>query len=170
MGKPAFALLAVLAFLVPCLAQTASSAPSSTPAFSLGGQLSLQSSARFDTALAPFVSLRFIPELKFTTASAARPDARVIFDAEASVNAYGSTSRFEARIGLQKVSFGSAALFRPMMWFDSMDPRDPLQLTDGVYALLLRYYTKGNASFWAWTMYGNDARRGFDLAPPVTGN
>ena len=191
MGKPAFVLLAVLAFLAPCLAQTAAPAPSSTPAFSLGGQLSLQSSARFDTAFAPFFSLRFIPEIKFTTASAARPNARVIFDAEASVNAYGSaslyrdapadldgdikpyrawlrlsTSRFEARVGLQKVSFGSATLFRPMMWFDSMDPRDPLQLTDGVYALLLRYYTKGNANFWAWTMYGNDARRGYDLAPP----
>lgn len=52
------------------------------------------------------------------------------------------------------------------MWFDSLDPRDPLQLTDGVYALLLRYYTKCNANFWAWTMYANDAQRGFDLAPP----
>jgi hypothetical protein len=189
MGKLAFSLLAVMAILAPGLAQTAS--PSSTPAFSLGGQLSLQSSARFDTALAPFFSLRFIPELKFTTASASRPNARVTVDAVASVNTYGSaylygdapavlegdikpyrawlrlsTSRFEARIGLQKVSFGSATLFRPMMWFDSMDPRDPLQLTDGVYALLLRYYTKGNANFWVWTMYGNDARRGFDLAPP----
>jgi hypothetical protein len=189
MGKLAFSLLAVLACLVPCLSQTA--AQPSTPAFSLGGQLSLQSSARFDTALAPFFSLRFIPELTFTTASASRPNARVAVDAEASVNTYGSailygdatagfdgdikpyrawfrlsTARFEARVGLQKVSFGSATLFRPMMWFDGMDPRDPLQLTDGVYALLLRYYTKGNANFWVWTMYGNNARRGFDLAPP----
>ena len=90
MGKPAFALLAVLACLVPCPAQTAAPTPSSTPAFSLGGQLSLQSSARFDTALAPFFSLRFIPELKFTTASAAHPGRRVIIDAEASVNTYGS--------------------------------------------------------------------------------
>jgi hypothetical protein len=189
MGKLAFSLLAVMALLVPSLAQTASQR--STPAFSLGGQLSLQSSARFDTALAPFFSLRFIPELKFTTVSASRPNARVTIDAEASVNAYGSaylygdapanldgdikpyrawlrlsTSRFEARVGLQKVSFGSATLFRPMMWFDSMDPRDPLQLANGVYALLLRYYTRGNANFWGWAMYGNDARRGFDLAPP----
>ncbi|MCK7489842.1 MAG: ABC transporter ATP-binding protein [Anaerotruncus sp.] len=39
-----------------------------------------------------------------------------------------------------------------MMWFDTIDPRDPLQLTDGVYALLLRYYTRGNANFWAWAM------------------
>jgi len=189
MGKPVLALLAVLAFRGPGLAQT-SSQPSA-PAFALGGQISFLSSARFDTAPAPFFSLRFIPELKFTTASASHPGRRVIIDAEASVNTYGSatlygdatagfdgdvkpyrawlrlsTARFEARIGLQKVSFGSATLFRPMMWFDGLDPRDPLQLTDGVYALLLRYYTKGNANFWAWSMVGNDARRGFDLAPP----
>jgi hypothetical protein len=160
------------------------------PAFSLMGQISLQSSTRFDATFAPFVSLRFIPEVKFTTAAASRPGAGVTLDAEASVDAFGSavlygdapaglegdikpyrawlrlsTSRFEARVGLQKVSFGSATIFRPMMWFDSLDPRDPLQLTDGVYALLLRFYTRGNANFWAWTMYGNDARRGFDLAP-----
>jgi hypothetical protein len=167
------------------------SAPTSS--FSLGGQVSLQSSARFDAAFEPFVSLRVIPEIKFTLGPARSSGAgrAVTFDAEASANAAGSlllssdlaagasgdvkpyrawvrvsTSRFEARAGLQKVGFGSAALFRPMMWFDSLDPRDPLQLTDGVYALLLRYYTKGNANVWAWAMIGNDDRRGFDLAPP----
>lgn len=77
-----------------------------------------------------------------------------------------STARFEARAGLQKVSFGSATLFRPMMWFDTLDPRDPLQLTDGVWALLLRFYARGNANLWAWAMYGNDDSRGFDLAAP----
>ena len=41
--------------------------------------------------------------------------------------------RFDARLGLQKISFGSATLLRPLMWFDRIDPRDPLQLTDGVY-------------------------------------
>jgi hypothetical protein len=166
--------------------QTAAASPAS-PAFSLGGQVSLQSSARVDTTFEPFFSLRFIPEIKLSLAAG----RAVMFDAEASVNAYGSlllsrdraagadgdikpyrawlrlsTSRFEARAGLQKVSFGSAVLFRPMMWFDSLDPRDPLQLTDGVYALLLRYYTEGNANVWAWAMIGNDDRRGFDLAPP----
>jgi hypothetical protein len=53
-----------------------------------------------------------------------------------------------------------------MMWFDTLDPRDPLQLTDGVNALLLRFYTNRNANFWAWAMVGNDDARGFDLAPP----
>jgi hypothetical protein len=55
------------------------------------------------------------------------------------------------------------------MWFDSLDPRDPLQLTDGVWGLLLRCYAKGNANVWAWGLYGNRDRRGFDLAPPDKG-
>jgi len=53
-----------------------------------------------------------------------------------------STKQFELRAGLQKINFGSATLLRPLMWFDKIDPRDPLQLTDGVYALLARYYSK----------------------------
>ncbi|MFO7732630.1 MAG: hypothetical protein R6X21_03165 [Candidatus Aminicenantes bacterium] len=149
--------------------------------------LSLLASTSFEAPVSPLVSLRFIPEIKFSLAAG----RAVTFDGEASANAYGSllflssdpadasgdikpyrawvrlsTPHFEARAGLQKVSFGSATLFRPMMWFDTLDPRDPLQLTDGVTALLLRFYTKGNANFWAWTMYGNDDPRGFDLAPP----
>ncbi len=57
--------------------------------------------------------------------------------AEAQVKLYRfwlrlSSSRFEARVGLQKINFGSASLFRPLMWFDRLDPRDPLQITDGV--------------------------------------
>jgi len=76
-----------------------------------------------------------------------------------------STSRFEARIGLQKINFGSATLLRPLMWFDSIDPRDPLQLTDGIYGLLLRYYFLNNANVWIWGLYGNNQLRGWDIFP-----
>jgi hypothetical protein len=76
-----------------------------------------------------------------------------------------STEKFEARIGLQKISFGSAMLFRPLMWFDRIDPRDPLQLTDGVYAVLARYYVQNNANFWLWGLYGNNDTKGWELAP-----
>ncbi len=74
-----------------------------------------------------------------------------------------STSRFEARIGLQKINFGSALLLRPLMWFDTIDPRDPLQLTDGVYGLLLRYYFLNNANIWLWGLYGNDNLKGTEI-------
>ena len=43
-----------------------------------------------------------------------------------------ASPRFEARIGLQQISFGSASIFRPLMWFDRLDARDPLQFTKGV--------------------------------------
>jgi hypothetical protein len=76
-----------------------------------------------------------------------------------------STDRFEARIGLQKINFGSALLFRPLMWFDRIDPRDPLQLTDGVYGLLARYTFQDNANIWLWALYGNNDTKGWELAP-----
>ena len=76
-----------------------------------------------------------------------------------------STSQFEARVGLQKINFGSATLFRPLMWFDKIDPRDPLKLTDGVYGLLLRYYFQNNANIWLWGLYDNDDLKGWETAP-----
>lgn len=78
-----------------------------------------------------------------------------------------SASRFEARIGLQKISFGSATLLRPLMWFDRLDPRDPLQLTEGVYALLLRYYFLSNTNIWFWTLYGNAGPKGWEILPTM---
>ncbi len=78
-----------------------------------------------------------------------------------------STSQFEFRIGLQKINFGSATLFRPLMWFDSLDPRDPLQITSGVYAVLLRYYFLNNANIWLWGLIGNKDLRGWEIHPSL---
>jgi hypothetical protein len=180
---PSIVLAAAFALFLALL----SPLPSSAQGFKLSGMVSVWSTGRFDAAFEPVFSLRFIPEAAFSF----KLGRGVTVDAEASANAFGSafffsqtdtltegkikpyrgwirlsTSRFEARVGLQKLSFGSATIFRPLMWFDSLDPRDPLQLTDGVYGLLLRYYTKGNANFWAWGLYGNSDTRGWDLAPP----
>ncbi|HDQ00807.1 MAG TPA: hypothetical protein ENN22_16715 [bacterium] len=74
-------------------------------------------------------------------------------------------NQFEVRIGLQKINFGSAILFRPLMWFDRIDPRDPLKLTDGVYGLLLRYYFHNNANIWLWGLYDNNDLKGWEIAP-----
>ncbi len=73
------------------------------------------------------------------------------------------SSQFEARVGLQKINFGSAVLMRPLMWFDKIDPRDPLQLTDGVYGLLLRYYFINNTNIWLWGLYGNEENKGWEI-------
>jgi hypothetical protein len=76
-----------------------------------------------------------------------------------------SSKRFEIRAGLQKINFGSAMMLRPLMWFDRMDPRDPLQLTDGVYGLLARYYFQNNANAWLWILWGNDKTKGWETVP-----
>ncbi len=80
-----------------------------------------------------------------------------------------SSDRFELRAGLQKINFGSATMLRPLMWFDRMDTRDPLQLTDGVYSLLSRYYFKNNANAWLWVLLGNDKTKGWEIVPSVKG-
>ena len=112
------------------------------------------------------------------------------FNSELSINAYGAgsyidnrnfdkngkikpyrfwfrftSSQFELRAGLQKINFGSATILRPLMWFDHMDPRDPLQLTDGVYGLLGRYYFLNNANIWIWVLYNNDKTKGWEIYP-----
>jgi len=61
-----------------------------------------------------------------------------------------TTDRFEARLGLQKITFGSARLFRPLAWFDTIDPRDPQKYTTGVTGLRLRYDFPNNAGIWLW--------------------
>ncbi|MFH1783313.1 MAG: hypothetical protein ABH868_00220 [bacterium] len=108
-------------------------------------------------------------------------------DAEVSVNAYTWTSldlmdeiddntrakfyrlwvryygeQGELRLGLQKVNFGPAQVLRSLMWFDQIDERDPLELTDGVKGLLFRYYFLNNANIWLWGLYGNNDLKGLE--------
>lgn len=128
--------------------------------------------------------LRYIPELSFSL-----PVGNYTLDGEFSANIWGSGTlnddsilfdeqispyrlwvrfsgdQFEIRAGLQKINFGSAELFRPLMWFDRIDPRDPLQLTDGVYGLLGRYYFLNNANIWLWGLYGIDKTKGWENLP-----
>jgi len=76
-----------------------------------------------------------------------------------------SGDQFDVRLGLQKINFGSASLLRPLMWFDKIDPRDPLQLTDGVYSVLGRYYFLNNANIWVWGLMANKDTKGWEIFP-----
>jgi hypothetical protein len=67
-----------------------------------------------------------------------------------------STDQFEVRLGLQKINFGSASMLRPLMWFEQVDPRDPLRITTGVWGVLGRYYFLNNANVWVWSLLGNN--------------
>jgi len=127
--------------------------------------------------------LRYIPFLNLTHAL----DEDAFFDTELSINSFLSTDensdgehgdiefyrlwirygspQLEIRAGLQKINFGSAVLLRPLMWFDRIDPRDPLQLTEGVYGLLGRYYFLNNANVWIWALLGEDETKGWEVFP-----
>ncbi|MDY0094985.1 MAG: hypothetical protein RBT80_20000 [Candidatus Vecturithrix sp.] len=78
-----------------------------------------------------------------------------------------ATAQTETRLGLQRLNFGPAQLLRSLKWFDQLDPRDPLQLTDGVYALRFTYSAFNNASLWLWSLYGNNKRKGYEQFPSV---
>ena len=150
------------------------------------GLIALWGVGSFQKSADPQLGLRFIPEL-FLEKSLSN---NISLDANVSLNAYGvatfeeiddvrsegdikpyrlwarfSSSQFEVRVGLQKINFGSAMLFRPLMWFDRLDPRDPLQLTDGVYGLLMRYYFVNNGNIWLWGLYGNEDPKGLEVVP-----
>jgi hypothetical protein len=169
------------AFLVPRMA------PAQQP--TLNGQISGWVTSKPETALVWQAGLRYIPEVTlqrslwgglsgqldlsangfvtgdFGTVDSARWDG--------SVKPYRvwlrlATHRWETRLGLQKINFGSATLFRPLMWFDRVDPRDPLQLTDGVWGALTRYYFPNNVNLWGWALYGNDDPKGWETEPTKT--
>lgn len=152
----------------------------------LRGQLSGWLIANDQDPLVSQIGIQYIPELSVEQTIG----SQYVIDAVASPRIYGTinfydeentdtetkikeyrlwgrfaSNRFESRIGLQKINFGSATLFRPLRWFDHIDPRDPLQLTDGVYALLMRYYFQNNANIWLWGLYGNDDPKGREIAP-----
>ena len=63
-----------------------------------------------------------------------------------------STQRIEARLGLQKVSFGPARVLRPLAWFDTIDPEDPMAQTEGVEAFRLRFFPSNSLALWTWIM------------------
>jgi hypothetical protein len=147
------------------------------------GQLVGWTMAQFENPFMLQPGGRFVPTLtgKFAVKSSS------YFDFEASLNMNGNitiedmskstftgeikpyrvwaryaTDKMEVRAGLQKINFGQAKLFRPLMWFDGMDVRDPLQLTDGVYGVLGKYFFDNNANLWLWGLIGNENRKGWE--------
>lgn len=74
-----------------------------------------------------------------------------------------ATPQWELRGGLQKIDFGAATALRPLQWFNQIDPRDPLQITNGVYGLMGRYFFLNNSNIWIWSLYGNHERRALDV-------
>ena len=74
-----------------------------------------------------------------------------------------TSKQSEIQFGLQKINFGPAQLLRTLMWFDRVDPRDPLKLTDGVYGLRYKYSFINNSILWLWGLYDNNQPKGYEM-------
>jgi len=148
------------------------------------GQLPLWINLNPKAEFPVMTGVRYIPELSYTRFM--DDDRKIDFEASANImNTFAfnpfdtvtgdmlikpyrvwlrfSDRRMEIRAGLQKINFGSANLLRPLMWFDRMDPRDPLQLTDGVWGILGRYYFLNNANLWIWGLWGNEEPKTWEI-------
>jgi len=79
-----------------------------------------------------------------------------------------TTAQSETRLGLQKISFGPAQLLRSLMWFDRLDPRDPLRMTEGVYGIRFTYNFLNNTNLWLWGLYGNHKTKGYEIFPTAS--
>lgn len=171
-------------FFVLLLSVISLTAFAQKPQFEFDGQFSTIGNYSPNNRLNIFIGERYIPELNIGF----HLDSTKTLDIEASANIAMSmhfhpfdtmghnssitpyrgwirynTPQFELRVGLQKIDFGAATLLRPIQWFNQIDPRDPLQLTNGVYGILGRYYFLNNANIWVWGLYGNQKTRGFDV-------
>ncbi|TKJ41154.1 hypothetical protein CEE37_05660 [candidate division LCP-89 bacterium B3_LCP] len=76
-----------------------------------------------------------------------------------------AATQAEFRLGLQKINFGPAQLLRSLMWFDRVNPTDPLRMTHGVWGARFRYFFLNNTNIWAWCLYGNDEPKGMETFP-----
>jgi len=81
-----------------------------------------------------------------------------------------STDKLEIRAGLQKITFGNARIFRSLMWFDRIDPTDPLQLTEGVWGIRARRDFTNNSNLWLWGLLWNNDTKGWEFIPTKKNN
>ncbi|MDW7692715.1 hypothetical protein R9C00_11730 [Flammeovirgaceae bacterium SG7u.111] len=140
--------------------------PDADPSWLFGGRYIPELSQEFKIDSTSFIDYEVSANM-FASATFSELDS---INTDANIQPYRawarySTDQFELRVGLQKINFGSAAILRPLMWFDEIDPRDPLQLTNGVYGALARYYFLNNANIWLWGLYGKTDARGWDVIP-----
>ncbi len=153
-----------------------------------GGQLSGWGQYAPDQPYSLLFGGRYIPELRY--AKSLFSDTQTL-SVLASLNIYGTTAtadfdstsndgkikpyrlyaawafkNFTLKGGLQELRFGEAQMFRSTAWFDRTDPRDPLQISDGVWGLTGRYFIpRTKLNLWLWLLYGNKDAKGTDFFP-----
>ena len=61
-----------------------------------------------------------------------------------------SNPKYDFRVGLQKISFGTASLLRPLNWFDTINFISTTGQTDGVKAIRTQFFPSKSSIFWIW--------------------
>ena len=72
-----------------------------------------------------------------------------------------SNNHLDLRIGLQKITFGTALFLRPLAWFDSLDFRFTTGQTDGVEALRLILSPSNSLAIWLWSIDNNISNKSY---------
>lgn len=76
-----------------------------------------------------------------------------------------ATDQTQLIAGLQRLNFGSAMILRPLRWFDTIDPLDANQETQGVKAVLIKHNWLNNTNLWLWAMPGSKDIKGMETIP-----
>ncbi|RLD67407.1 MAG: hypothetical protein DRI84_02520 [Bacteroidetes bacterium] len=189
MYKHFFILLILCIVGFELIAQQSDSLDTKKTSFKYKGELSAWVHVNTENPYPMYIGGRYIPQLNLEI-----PLIKMrMIDFELSANIYGtggiqffdsasfsgdvkpyrgwarySTKQFEFRVGLQKIDFGTATMLRPLRWFDQIDPRDPLQLTSGVWGGLARYYFLNNTNIWVWGLYGNKNPKGMEVMKSIS--
>lgn len=170
---------------IVCLLTLAHSVPSSATELDWRGQVSgwTMASESEDTRTKQ-VGIRYLPEATLMlpvsdesffdlgvslNGFAAEGDVEDRFDVDFyRMKLRFATAQTETVLGLQKINFGPAQLLRALRWFDRLDPRDPQQLTEGVYGVRTKYTAMNNANLWLWALVGNDQPKGYEMFGTVS--
>jgi hypothetical protein len=148
------------------------------------GQASVWTLASPEQTAAWVAGFRFLPGLRYSghrSAMQLGAEASVYLHAHQTLIPFADTPRAglqpyrlwirmadscrSLRIGLQQINFGSATLLRPLMWFDRVDPLDPLGITEGVWSALVQVYFGQKSNVWLWVNFPGEKIRVWDIFP-----
>ena len=100
-------------------------------------------------------------EVRWQLAWSSSMDPIIFSDSVTQFEPYRIALNFQSQqseyiIGLQKINFGPARVLRSLMWFDSVNPTDPLELTPGVTGISATHFFNSGWSSQAWLLLPGD--------------
>ncbi len=81
-----------------------------------------------------------------------------------------SNEKIEARLGLQKITFGPAQILRNVSWFDNIDLTDPTNQIKGVKAFRLKWFPSNIISLWSWSIFNKPDSLSFGFRSELSHN